>query len=352
MLLLLNCARLRYRVNSKSLSILKSQTGHTWLSGRAGRAVATVHPRLNGNHYDGQEQRHTTNFAPPSGHWESYRYNPLPKSTSTIRLVELLPGATGHIHCKLHRVDLDKHSAQSINSTQRLTYEALSYTWDSQVFSQFVWCNGQVLPITHNLSCALQRLRYPDTSRMLWVDAICINQADISERTQQVGIMKSIYNRATQTIAWLGEDDEYTERAFELVDMINRDALPSDVGLRAEPGAIFDKQAMDDIGLPHFPSDRWEALARLFERPYFQRVWIIQELAASSNEVARCGNLTIHWSQIEYVARLLMTTGWVKALQKLYGPRVKPTFVKTVSSCRLGFYEVQGGFFFNFRLLL
>jgi hypothetical protein len=69
--------------------------------------------------------------------------------------------------------------------------------------------------------------------------------------------------------SWLGEKDKYTESAFGLIDTIITNALPADVGFRAEPGAIWDKPAMDGMGLPHFPSIEWEALARLFERPYF-----------------------------------------------------------------------------------
>jgi len=164
--------------------------------------------------------------------------------------------------------------------------------------------------------------------------------------------MRLIYNRATQVVPWLGEKDKYTESAFGLIDTIITNALPADVGFRAEPGAIWDKPAMDGMGLPHFPSIEWEALARLFERPYFQRIWVVQELAVSSNAVARCGDLSIRWDHIEYVARLLTITGWIRALQKLYGSRVKPTFIKSISACRLGFYELKGGPGISLGLLL
>lgn len=121
--------------------------------------------------------QHVDIFHPPPGDWERYRYTPLPNAVFTVRLMQLEPGDGDEIHCKLRNVHL---------GDARVQYEALSYTWGSQIFQRFLLCEGKVLPVTQNLYDALKRLRQPDRPTMLWVDAVCINQEDTQERSHQV----------------------------------------------------------------------------------------------------------------------------------------------------------------------
>ena len=100
---------------------------------------------------------------------------------------------------------------------------------------------------------------------------------------------------------------------------------------------------MNAIGLPRFPSFEWEALAKLFERTYFRRIWVVQEIVVASNAVIRCGSLTISWEYVEYMARSLLATGWVRALKQVYGFNVIPNFVQTISNIKASFSELNGG---------
>ena len=290
-------------------------------------------------------QRSPNSFLPAPGTWKFYRYRPLSTDSSIIRLLELLPGED-HIYCNIHHADLlNLPVLETIDPSQPITYEAISYTWSNKVFEQFIWCNNQVLPVTQTLYDALRRLRHETSSRVLWIDAVCINQSDTSERSQQVGHMRHIYKCATQVIPWLGEEDQYTETAFELITKIATNEMFSEASLKTDPGIIYNRSAMDQVGLPHLPAAEWKALAKLFERDYFTRVWIIQELVVSSKAIARCGNLIIKWEYIEYVARLLVVTGLFRALVKVYGSKMRPSFVNTISKCRTGFHDtrLQGG---------
>lgn len=125
-------------------------------------------------------------------------YSPLPPGSCTIRSIELIPGDwTTGIQCRLY----DTHLASSGS------YKALSYTWGNlnATLSVFILCNGQRLPIPSNLSTALRRLRQPDRPAILWVDALCINQSDDTERAHQVGIMRDIYENSCEMVIWLGE---------------------------------------------------------------------------------------------------------------------------------------------------
>ena len=282
---------------------------------------------------------------------EPYSHVSLPWPSSRIRLLEVLPGDDVRIHCRMHIADLFSIPSLCIDGISR-TYEALSYTWHSQALTNTILCDGRLLRVTHSVYEALSSLRRSTISRILWIDAICINQADPQERTHQVGLMRQIYNRAALVISWLGEEDEHTATAFRFISKTFKEHASADVSLQASPDAIWSKLTMDSMKLPHFPSYEWEALARLFERAYFRRIWIVQELVVSSMTVVRCGHRTIRWEHVEYIARSLLATGWVGALKQIYGVNVTPNFVQTISNCRASFSEVKGGRGIPLSLLL
>ena len=301
---------------------------------------------------DQDRRRLVEYFQPPEYPWEYHTYNALSPKTSMIRLVELLPGGTiDQICCRLHHVDLDNLPISHSNSSQRITYEALSYTWDTQIFYQFVWCDDKVLPITQNLHDALKRMRHSSSSIMLWVDAICINQADVTERNRQIGFMRQIFNRASQVTAWLGEEDADTKSAFALVEKIS--AVTTNVTPEAVRENFWTPQFMENMGLPRLPNAQWYTLSKLFGRPYFKRIWVIQELVVARNAIARYGSLTIRWEHIEHVGRLLLATGWRKAfnIRSRTSPRA-PVFQKTISNIKQSFSELQGGRGMTLSLLL
>lgn len=113
----------------------------------------------------------------------------------SIRKLHLLSGKWAEpVHCQL--------SIISLNDSP--DYEALSYAWGDRRVTRNINVNGHVVPVTVNLEEALRQLRHTSTPRDLWVDALCINQLDITEKTHQVGMMADIYNRCTRVIIWLG----------------------------------------------------------------------------------------------------------------------------------------------------
>jgi hypothetical protein len=87
-------------------------------------------------------------------------------------------------------------------------YEALSYVWGSQENPATIQLNGQPFFITKNLHKALIRVRRPAEDRLIWIDALAINQSDIPERNTQVRNMLVIYRSARAVLAWIGQVDE------------------------------------------------------------------------------------------------------------------------------------------------
>ncbi|KAM0806614.1 hypothetical protein AB5N19_06951 [Seiridium cardinale] len=125
-------------------------------------------------------------------------YGPLDETCSEIRLFTLLP-AVSHDH-PLEGV------LESASLASPIPYQALSYAWGELPPTLPITINGQECRIGPNLDTALRGIRRTNSSQVLWVDALCINQSSTSERSQQVGLMKTIYEQCTQDLLWLGSE--------------------------------------------------------------------------------------------------------------------------------------------------
>ena len=98
--------------------------------------------------------------------------------------------------------------------------------------------------------------------------------------------MGKIYSKARLVVVWLGEEDSHTVPAFALMERISKLATVSAVrSLNANASDIFNPDALQAMGLPSFPSADWESMHRLFERRWFQRSWVIQEVALADDAV-------------------------------------------------------------------
>lgn len=198
-----------------------------------------------------------------------------------IRVVELLPATdtVDPIRCRLKHV--------SLNDSSPVRYIALSYTWgDTTSRASIIVSHREhderTLSVTTNLQAALRRMRGTDgESVWMWIDFICINQSDLIERSLQAGKMKDVYQKAAEVYVWLGEHDVTSLEAWELVKDIVLG--PKSRILRARR-----KQFL--------------ALYGFFRRPYWTRIWVIQEVNNGGNAVTVfCGQDTIPWLELEGV---------------------------------------------------
>ncbi|KAH7176263.1 heterokaryon incompatibility protein-domain-containing protein, partial [Dactylonectria macrodidyma] len=140
-------------------------------------------------------------------------YQPLsPRQTRVLR-VHSSTDSNVEIECDLFTVDLKKKSGATVaGSSKKAGYDALSYTWGDPEPTKRILVNGLPFWISANLFAASRHLRLPGRPRVLWIDAICINQNDLIKKAGQVGMMFSIYLKAYRVVVWLGQatnDDEY-----------------------------------------------------------------------------------------------------------------------------------------------
>ena len=211
-----------------------------------------------------------------------YQYLPLASDESEIRLISLKQATTWAepLRCEiLHTKVAD------------IDYQALSYTWGSLPDRHNIFVDDKNISCTPNLYSALQHLRRESEDLILWADAICIDQTNLEERNQQVGIMRHIYKNASRVVVWLGPSSEDRTKAMELVSELNE---------HSQDRAYIEKKIATRESLEDF-----YALCRLFDLDYWKRVWVVQEVFSAKDIVVHCGRTTIAWQKLVGVQNML-----------------------------------------------
>jgi len=201
-------------------------------------------------------------------------YNGLDPSNDEIRLLSLQPARRrgAPVTCSLTTVSL-KDSP---------TYEALSYVWGDPTPVKSLLVDGQTLGVPYSTWEVLQELRYTCKCRTVWIDAVCINQSDVEERTAQVQLMGQIYKLASSVRVWLGPASDSDNRAIKILrGMKDAEAVRSTLRSRRK----------HDI-------DRKEQLTCFFKRPWWERLWVIQEVALGQNVVFQQGTAELTFDEL------------------------------------------------------
>lgn len=223
-----------------------------------------------------------------------------------MRLVQILPGAPDtDIVCRL--IDYTIRHDQVFG-----LFEALSYVWGDSSISHRIYITPTAavqellgfLDVTENLFAALLRLRDRALPRTMWVDAICINQDDLDERASQVGFMAKIYSHALRVIVWLGEEHDDDRDIFSALE---------DAAQHAQSNHIRPDDTVDEPSLKgalraqsSYTKDASDtAVSALLHRPWFSRIWVLQEVAAARCVVLVCGAIEISGSVFARGLRLL-----------------------------------------------
>ncbi|KAI5920639.1 heterokaryon incompatibility protein-domain-containing protein [Camillea tinctor] len=234
-------------------------------------------------------------------HQPLYQYTRLPTETS-FRLLELFPG-NDHAPVSYHlRVE---------DWTKPPEYEAVSYAWGDANKKALSICNGFHLMISNGLRDALTEMRYRNHARLLWVDAVCIDQANNDERGKQVSNMRSIYEGAKSVLVWLGKDVERQgERAVSAMCEIASECLHLTTGRKSvDVTELKSKDELWDllpeeilVNLQCDTPDSWRSLAWLFSRPWFSRLWVLQEVNSNREVRVLCGSTKVCWDVVVLVA--------------------------------------------------
>ena len=193
-------------------------------------------------------------------------YEALPLSHGEIRVLKVAPGSGDDIiKCKMKRVSLFTKRAPA--------YETISYCWGAPRDPSTIELNGHLTKVPASSEAAVRRMRLSDRPRVLWIDAICIDQSSTTERSAQVALMATVYSTAQHNLVYLDEDDDdMAERALK--------ALQNVVGdMRTATGdftLIWETLHNENVGTflysnePFSASIDFEALEALFSHHWFR----------------------------------------------------------------------------------
>jgi hypothetical protein len=222
-----------------------------------------------------------------------------------IRLLQILPGNTLELS-----VSLTTHPL-----SQSVGYHALSYVWgDPKKKKKAITCNGKRLLVTQSLHLALLQIRRKWPGTLVWADAICIDQQNTREKTEQVRMMRDVYFCANHVVIWLGPAEKLDQEAYEMMKLMPKTDLLQESG-----PPTFESWGHKE--LPDNPLDpKWEKFVRLLARPWFSRVWVVQELIVARSSLFLCGDLEMNTDAVMNAAimissqpRLVNTWGFYNA---------------------------------------
>ncbi|KAF2026602.1 HET-domain-containing protein, partial [Setomelanomma holmii] len=187
-------------------------------------------------------------------------------------------------------------------------YEALSYVWGprNEATDVKIACNGETVTIRGELEAALVRLRLSDTARIMWADALCINQNDNDEKSHQVPLMGSIFSRAGRVIVWLGQGHPLLiAETIRIVRYIGRACKRFDEDRDRQSDSYQNYRKL------HLPVEILTppvciGLQKLFNRSWFNRVWCVQEIRLAKDAIVYWGDQEVAWSDIG------LTAWWIR----------------------------------------
>lgn len=226
-----------------------------------------------------------------------YIYNPL-QSNRVIRLLSVrrpsVDGVVGNHYYQLVTMSLD----------DPVPYETVSYCWgDHEKKYRINLMDGSFLMVTQSLGTQLAELSSHSKTGYLWIDQVCIDQANLVERAQQVKVMRDIYASGTRVLVSLGLPNLSLRPLFTLVDL----ALEYELNQRS----VVDLQgALSDYMLsggqtPRLLPPFWRAMVDLLRHPWFTRAWVFQECVLSPTVVFVFGERLV---SLDPIVRLALAT--------------------------------------------
>lgn len=203
----------------------------------------------------------------------SYEYEEL-KGERDIRLLEIYPdNEQNMLRGRVYDTNLDVEDG----------YIAISYTWGPALKPYRIHTSVGDLPIPASLHSALKRVRSSEQSVTVWADAICIHQRNESEKVRQIELLPVIFGQAKQVFGWVGDMADDSDLAIKALQSVT--------------------QPETEQAFSEFDDKRWKAVSEFFERPWFVRSWIIQEIILAKDLLVVCGSQTILWQDLYEAVR-------------------------------------------------
>src|ERR1700760_3685769 len=217
------------------------------------------------------------------GEWHSKAYAYHPIENDEIRLLKIDMDPDGSLlPASLHRFSLQDKDIPP--------YKTLSYVWGDPTSRWAMNIDGKCLHVLDSLKpfMKLPRHRNDTKNRWWWIDSICIDETNLDERGSQVQMMGQIYRTSKETLVWLGPQSDDSDKAVEFLHSLSRHRFK--FAKEAPKDEKEQSKLMAELFIRDDRRDGWEALEKFFARPWWTRVWTLQEFILSKEVVFNCGS--------------------------------------------------------------
>lgn len=228
-----------------------------------------------------------------------YTLCPLSPENAEIRLlkVEVTDSADGALRCAFYKTSLNQ---------QAPAYTAVSYCWGQAEHDHAIYVGPTAVKVTETVEDVLREVLV-NGAAFVWIDQVCIDQGNTAERNNQVAMMSVIYSRAACVLTYLGKSGEHTSLAIDFAEHYR--LRMKDQGVAEDQIADVSTSESVSFVAPKKPDPPPDSevlrqialgLADLLSRPFFKRLWVVQEVVLAKNLVTVCGSRHFQW----YVLRL------------------------------------------------
>ena len=244
-----------------------------------------------------------------------FEHEPLDLTRPSIRVFQILPG-TGTIRCVMKQVEMNSERT------------AVSYVWGGLEPSQIILINERPFHVRQNLHDFLLQIRKDKFLKPLWVDALCIDQSNTSERNHQVQQMRSIYRDAQEVISWLGQGNASVAQFMQSVIVISKEVAEK------RAARLGTTKSTDSTNLFYLSVHRrrsevaefYQSVANFCHIAYFTRTWIIQEVfLATRVHTAMYGDINVAWVDLKHAILTCIKLPGYQLFESPVVPFVQPS---------------------------
>ncbi|KAM0345998.1 hypothetical protein ACHAPU_006052 [Fusarium lateritium] len=255
------------------------------------------------------------------GHDVPFEYIPL--GERQIRLLQLDPASEekDELFGKLLVKSLDDlpprmrpghvSDVEPIDPEKHVCFQAISYVWGEATLTDTFHTPQGPISITTSLGSILRRLRDASISRLYWADGICINQFDITEKEVQISLMGIIYSSAVRVVCDIGEETETISLTLDAMTRYWKRNIRHGYVLGQGEGMVLSGEATAKVMGLQFPideetdaiedveGDEWSSrFVELISRPWFHRLWVVQEFVLGRDVTMVFGRRQIPWGEL------------------------------------------------------
>jgi len=216
---------------------------------------------------------------------QPFVYRPLtaPQGRKEIRLLKLF-AHSGRENGVL------KGTLDHVSLVDEPDYETLSYAWGHSSARKKILLDNRVLLVPASAVSALHRMRLKGEDRVLWIDSVCINQADTAERNAQVAAMADIYSKGRRNLVWLGHISTKSTAFMQSFYKIMKNIGDETDNYERLEEVVFDESRGFRLSGSGLPDDiDLRPVMKVFGSAWFRRLWVAQEAMLARCSSCSCG---------------------------------------------------------------